>query len=90
MEFNRKILADAIAKYGEQKQIDVALEELGELISAIIKFRRDRVERCAVQEEIADVMIMCEQLRMIFGDYGTDYYCDYKMHRLAENLHKNS
>lgn len=63
------ILAAAIERYGEGAQLVKCCEELGELTQAICKMFdkstgvQPDVE--AVVEEIADVEIMIEQVRMI-------------------------
>ena len=67
-----EILQKAINTYGEQPQVDVAIEEMSELTKALLKYRRNEdmsVDRRLnnILEEIADVQIMLEQLRMIYG-----------------------
>ncbi len=60
-----EILTAAIEKYGEKEQEEVAIEELSELIQAICHKHRGREHNIA--EEIADVEIMLEQLKIING-----------------------
>ena len=64
----RKLLF-LIDHYGTKKQQDIAIEELAELQKAIIKYRREPGDKTkeAVVEEIADVQVMLEQLKMIFS-----------------------
>lgn len=64
----RKLLF-LINHYGTKKQQDIAIEELAELQKAIIKYRREPSDKTkeAVVEEIADVQVMLEQLKMIFS-----------------------
>lgn len=65
----KEILSKAIAKYGEN-QLDIAQEELSELIQAISKIKRypnSKDAQLNLIEEIADVSIMIEQLQMYFG-----------------------
>lgn len=64
----RKLLF-LIDHYGTKKQQDIAIEELAELKKAIIKYRREPSDKTkeAVIEEIADVQVMLEQLKMIFS-----------------------
>ena len=67
-------LAKAIANYGESVQIIVAVEEMSELQKALCKMLRHKKTGeytygelyMSVIEEIADVEIMLEQLKMIF------------------------
>ena len=60
-------LTKARKVYGDNYLIDLAIEEMGELIVAINHHRRKRVEAKAVQEEIADVMLALKELQQIFG-----------------------
>lgn len=48
--------------YGLQQQINMAMEEMGELISEINRYRRERTDINKVAEEIADVLITLEQI----------------------------
>ena len=58
-----EILNTAIKVYGEQAQEKVAIEECSELIQAICHKHRGREHNIA--EEIADVEVMLEQLKII-------------------------
>lgn len=58
-----EILTTAIKTFGEEAQEGVAIEECAELIQAISHKHRGRQENIA--EEIADVEIMLEQLKII-------------------------
>ena len=58
-----QILEAAIKTFGEKAQEDVAIEECSELIQAISHKHRGREHNIA--EEIADVEIMLEQLKII-------------------------
>lgn len=48
-------------------QAAMVVEECSELTNAICKFRRGRVGNDDIITEIADVIIMCEQLSYYFG-----------------------
>lgn len=69
----REILVRAINTYGKSAQLDMVVEEMAELTKAISKLRRagsDDETRAAMEniaEEAADVQIMLDQLRMMFG-----------------------
>lgn len=52
----------AMEIYGFPAQAAMVVEECSELTNAICKFRRGRVGEDDIITEIADVMIMCEQL----------------------------
>ena len=60
-------LTKARRVYGDNYLIDLAIEEMGELIVELNHHRRKRVEASAVQEEIADVMLALKELQQIFG-----------------------
>lgn len=53
--------------YGDNYLIDLAIEEMGELIVAINHYRRGRAQAKEVQEEIADVTLAMKELQQIFG-----------------------
>lgn len=66
----------AVEKFGEDAQMLIAVEELGELSKALLKWlryknfdqgRRDELLK-AIAEERADVGIMLNQLEVIFGE----------------------
>jgi hypothetical protein len=85
----KEILRKAIDTYGDQAQIDVCIEECSELIKALIKYRRSYgaekyAARDNVVEEISDVQIMLDQMRMIYG--GTADQEAYKLERLEKRL----
>lgn len=84
-----EILRKAINTYGEQPQVDVAIEEMSELTKALLKYRRNEdmsVNRRLnnILEEIADVSIMLDQLRMIYG--STEKQEEFKLKRLNDRL----
>ena len=81
-----ELLQKAINVYGAVAQTDMAIEEMGELIVAINHYRRGRVGMDAVEEEIADVMIMMKQLAMIYGEAGVEIFSEKKMQRLEQRL----
>jgi hypothetical protein len=83
---------NAIAKWGRDKQLDMAIEELAELTKAIVKYRRhdwNAVWRIKVLEEVADVEIMCHQVLILLAQNGdVDSGAEYSriMHNKVENL----
>lgn len=61
-------------KYTEIAQDGVHSEELGELLAAKSKYYRGQHDYDHVLEEIADVMICCEQLILNMADrHGIEY-----------------
>ena len=76
MEVYKKV----IKKYGTVNQRRIAQEELAELIQAISKDLRGL--RNNVEEEIADVEIVLDQLKMIYSSSIIDAWKGYKLKRL--------
>ena len=68
------VISQMIIKFGEDSQIDVAVEEMSELIKELIKYKRSKIHfrekqaasREHVVEEISDVVFMLEYLKLIF------------------------
>ena len=86
-------LKKAIKHYGPQNQMMQAMEELSELSVAISKCIRypDKIEtKQHITEEIADTLIMIEQLKIILDikDYEINCYKDYKLNRLNKRIEK--
>lgn len=86
-EHRTEIESRAIEKYGWKAQQDMCIEEMSELTKAILKHRRACEDayvtagtHANVIEEIADVQIMLDQMRMIFGDTADQE--NYKLNRL--------
>lgn len=79
-----KTYQKSINTFGPEKQEEVAVEEMAELIKEICKNWRGKDNRAAIAEEIADVTIMMEQLRIIFD--VNNAVCDY-MDVKIERLH---
>ena len=88
---NNKLYEQVRDKFGVDAQLDVAIEELSELIKEICKRKRGYPNINDLAEEIADVEIMVEQLRFIYEfEYGisdrVDKWKDYKLKRLADKV----
>jgi len=75
--------------YGNAAQIELAIEEMGELLVAINHYRRARCSVEAVQEEIADVKIAMDQLAMIYGEEGVSEFEKKKLERLKGRIIKH-
>jgi len=80
----------ALIKWGNRLQEDIAIEEMSELIKALVKYRRDSNEhtREAVQEEIADVKICVQQLEMMFGQEKVSEFEEKKLSRLYNKINE--
>lgn len=86
-ETRRTIYAVAHAQNGAQLQSIVALEELSEAQKEICKFLRGCGSYDHLAEEVADAIIMLEQMCMLYGiSESVCSYMDAKVQRLADNL----
>ena len=88
---NKEILLKAINHYGIDNQLFKAIEECSELIKAICKFKEDPNEKHKndIAEEMADVEIMLDGLRLVFNmDYRIDQNKKFKIERLKERVEK--
>lgn len=79
-----KLYRQVIGNYGEAAQQIVAMEECSELIQAISKKLRGRETN--VEEEIADVEIMVEQMRLMSDSSLVDKIKKEKLQRLEQRL----
>lgn len=83
--FSRDIYQAAITEWGNDAQIDVAIEEMAELTTALLHHKRGR--EANVAEEIADVRIMIAQLEIIFKNSDeVEKIKKEKIDRLARRL----
>lgn len=90
-EREAKILQDAVDVYGTDSQIGVAIEEMSELTHALSRYQRakreGKLDELHVRDillEMADVQIMLNQLRLIFGDDVEEEI--FKLERLERRL----
>lgn len=67
---NKQIYTYLINKFGKKEQIIVAIEELSELQKELCKYLRyfGKIDINHISEEMADVEIMLEQLKVIFNN----------------------
>lgn len=77
-----ELYARAISLWGANAQIRMLQEECGELVAIVNRFDRKRCGIEDVASEIADVLIMCEQARLITGGSLVDEAMAYKLERL--------
>jgi hypothetical protein len=94
---SKEILEKAIETYGADKQMNMCIEEMSELTKAICKIKRElssgdgftKVETLNnMYEEIADVTITLEQLKMMFTcKEEVKEQMAYKMSRLEKKLY---
>lgn len=101
MTMNRwelKILRQVIAKFGIDYQLAIVQEECAELIQAISKLKRagnsDHPGRTAktamnnLYEEVADVQIMLDQIRLMYPSKAYDAIRNEKLARLEKRMSK--
>lgn len=90
MDF-QKIYKKAIETYGENAQLDMAIEEMAELTKEICKKKRATDNRDEIIEEMADVYVMLEQLKIMckIWDYEIIDQIQFKTKRLSERLKNN-
>lgn len=81
-----EIITKAIETYGQDPQIWMTIEEMSELGNDLAKYRRNRVTKSDICEEIADVLIMCIQMSKIFGEERVKQMFEDKLIRLKERL----
>lgn len=82
----KSVLVHAINHFGVEANIDKALEEMGELTTELSRRRLSRYDKDKVAEEIADVLITVEKLRIIFGASKVDGCVAEKLERLEDTI----
>ena len=83
----RDIYSAAVKKYGKDPQLIICMEEMAELTKELSKNIRGSKNITNISEEMADVEIMLEQLRVIFGNRSeVDTIKAEKLIRLADRL----
>ena len=90
---NENLIKKILAHYGIQNQKKKAIEEMSELI--VVMCKTTDVPSCDPKlpqlmdnliEEIADVMIMMEQLRLFYGQNEVDKMIEYKLNRQIKRI----
>lgn len=87
-EERRAVYFAAIDHYGSDSQILMAVEEMAELTKELAKtFRPNETTTEKLVDEIADVVVMLEQLRLIFDvNEEVQERIDFKVQRLAQRI----
>lgn len=78
----------ALSKWGEEAQLNMVYEEVGELLTALSRFKRGRANHYDVMTELADVSIMIEQMATLMSYEDFEEEKEYKLNRLKEKLEK--
>jgi phosphoribosyl-ATP pyrophosphohydrolase len=90
MTINKKILNEAIQFWGEDRQIHKMQEESIELSLALHRYMTTKADVNDVIDEIADVIIMMEQAKIIFGEQKIKERIIFKMDRLKQRIDDNN
>lgn len=85
-EQDHETFEKAIETWGELAQVEMAEEEAAEYIVASKHFRREKIDRLELIDEIADVRIMVEQLMHVYPRAEIKHRVDQKMDRLRERI----
>lgn len=90
---DEKIIEEALNKYGVEKQLLVCMEEPAELIQAISKAERypnDEKRTDELIEEIADVLICIEYLKMIYDidQSNVEMWINRKLKRISKRMNE--
>jgi hypothetical protein len=92
---NKKIFEQCIEQWGLDSQIGMAIEECAELIQVINKWYRGKATGEQFVEELVDVSLMIEQMKLVIGKpdnrFGVkpgyfNYVREYKLDRVKKLL----
>ena len=88
IKIDRNIISNSIQHYGRNNQSTVCMEECAELIQAISKAKRGKINRDNMIEEIADVLICIEMLKQMYmiSDEKINKWIEKKQAREAERI----
>lgn len=90
-------LDNIVTIYGDKNQVDMCIEECAELQKALLKYRRETnkgfpdVEKVkeakeAIIDELADVTVMVEQMKIIYGYEAVEERIRFKIDRQMQRL----
>ena len=86
-----EICKQAVNVFGKETQTMMFIEECGELFQAISKYKRGFGDETNIHEEIADVEIMLEQLKHIYGcHYEVNQWKNKKIVRLYSRIEERA
>ena len=86
----KELYRKAIERWGIDGQIKQTIEECAELITVLCHKDRGRADWIQVAREVADVEIMCSQLREIIGHEIVDQCKEEQLERLQREIEKTS
>lgn len=89
MKSRKKVYEDARIRWGSHNQLVVAIEEMSELQKEICKFFRHEGNHKHLAEEVADTLIMLEQVVLMFDiEADVEKFMQEKVERLIGRLEK--
>jgi NTP pyrophosphatase (non-canonical NTP hydrolase) len=88
MTTETELYEECIKKWGVYPQLIQFYGEVGELMAAVCDFDRKRVSKQKIVDEIADVLIMINQIKVLtkVTDSEIQIMKEYKLKRLEERL----
>lgn len=88
---NKELYDKVLNKWGLEKQLIVAIEEMAELQKELTKILRNQGDIDRLAEEVADVEIMLEQVRYFYGlGLSVETVKKLKLERLEKRLQDES
>ena len=92
MDDEIEIMRSAIRKNGKAMQTVVAIEEMSELQKELTKFIRGKGNRENLIEEVADVLVMITQIKIMYHilDDDVEKVMHFKLNRLKERMQDES
>lgn len=85
-----EILMRAIEHYGVEHQVTQAIEELAEVIVELSKYKNNQGLRIHILRELADALIMLEQMAFIFGREEVHGLMNQKLEKLSAQMKDES
>lgn len=89
----RNLHKEALDTWGENHQIDLLIEEMSELTQSLLKLRRYGDDKAKVDglydhvcEEIGDVEVVLQQMKLIFPIEEIERHKTFKLNRLKGYL----
>ena len=80
-------IGQIVSHYSYDQQRDVAVEECAEFIQAVCKCKRGKKGAFEnLKEEVADVLIMAEQMRRYIGTDTVDQIINQKLNRQLDRI----
>ena len=86
-EEKKKLMQDALDKWGYHSQMFVWVEELNELSKALVKHERkwNATSRADIEDEIADVQVVLEQMKLVYPKWKERF--EFKLNRFKSYVY---